>query len=175
MLIGLWAIFSWAPTWAQNISPGTDAQKMRGITIMIMASGGLAGSFSSGWIANAIGLRKTMMMCFAGCFLFTFLEFKLNTAFSTATYLELIALAFFFGISQGALAVYIPQIFPVAIRASATGFCFNIGRLFTGAVVFFIGALVTVLGGYGNAIFIFSFIFLIGFAATFIAKEVKAI
>src|SRR5579863_718514 len=54
MLIGLWAIFSWAPTWAQNISSPSNAQRMRGLTIMIMASGGLAGSFSSGWIANAI-------------------------------------------------------------------------------------------------------------------------
>ncbi|HSZ87537.1 MAG TPA: MFS transporter [Puia sp.] len=171
MLIGLWAIFSWAPTWAQNISSLEDAQKMRGLTIMIMASGGLAGSFSSGWIANAIGLRKTMMMCFAACFLFTFLLFKLNTSFSTVTYAEMILLAFFFGISQGALAVYIPQIFPTAIRASATGFCFNIGRLFTGVVVFFIGALVTMLGGYGNAIFIFSFVFVIGFVTTFISKE----
>src|SRR5579862_56445 len=51
MLIGLWAIFSWAPTWAQNISSPSNAQRMRGLTIMIMASGGLAGSFSSGWIA----------------------------------------------------------------------------------------------------------------------------
>ena len=82
-------------------------------------------------------------------------------------------LAFFFGISQGALAVYIPQLFPTVIRASATGFCFNVGRLFTGTVVFFIGALVVLLGGYGNAIFIFSFVFLIGLTATCFSKEKK--
>jgi len=81
-------------------------------------------------------------------------------------------LAIFFGISQGALAVYIPLLFPAVIRASATGFCFNVGRIFTGTAVFFIGALVTWLGGYGNAIFIFSFIFIIGFTATFLSKDV---
>jgi MFS family permease len=171
MLIGLWAIFSWAPTWAQNISSPADVQQMPGRTIMIMASGGLAGSFASGWIANAIGLRRTMMTCFAACFLFTFLLFKLNSSFSLITYIEMILLAFFFGISQGALAVYIPQIFPTPVRASATGFCFNIGRLFTGVVVFFIGALVTILGGYGNAIFIFSFVFLIGLVTTFFSRS----
>jgi hypothetical protein len=58
------------------------------------------------------------------------------------------------------------------MRASATGFCFNIGRLFTGTVVFFIGALMVLLGGYGNAIFIFSFIFIIGFIATFFSKDI---
>jgi uncharacterized membrane protein len=57
------------------------------------------------------------------------------------------------------------------VRASATGFCFNIGRLFTATVVFFIGALVTFLDGYGNAVFIFSFIFLVGLITTFFSKE----
>jgi MFS family permease len=172
MLIGLWAIFSWAPTWAQSISRPADAQQLRGLTIMILASGGLTGSFFSGWITNAIGLRKTMMMCFAVCFMLTFVLFKLSMSFSAVTMVEMALLAFFFGISQGALAVYIPLLFPVNIRASATGFCFNVGRLFTGTVVFFIGALVILLGGYGNAVFVFSFIFLIGFAATFFSKEI---
>ncbi len=171
MLIGLWAIFSWAPTWIQSIADAAKAQQQRGLTMMILAASGLAGSVVSGWVVNAIGLRRTMMMCFIACFIMTFVVFKLNTSVSIVTFIEMGLLAIFFGISQGALSVYIPQLFPTAVRASATGFCFNIGRLFTATVVFFIGALVTFLGGYGNAIFIFSFIFLIGFAVTFISKD----
>lgn len=173
MLIGLWAIFSWAPTWVQSIAASEDAQKLSGSTMMILAGGGIIGSFFSGWIVNAIGLRKTMLMCFAVCFIMAFIVFKLNTTVTVATFAEMGLLVFFFGISQGALAVYIPALFPTSICASATGFCFNIGRLFTGTVVFFIGALETLLGGYGNAIFIFSFIFIIGFIATWLTKENK--
>jgi MFS family permease len=171
MLIGLWAIFSWAPTWVQSISRDSDVQQQRGMTMMILAGGGIIGSFFSGWIVNAIGLRKTMLMCFAMCFIMTFVVFKLNTTVTTATFTEMAILVFFFGISQGALAVYVPALFPTSICASATGFCFNVGRLFTGTVVFFIGALVSLLGGYGNAVFTFSFIFLIGFIATWLTKE----
>ena len=141
--------------------------------MMILAGAGLTGSFFSGWIANAIGLRKTMLMCFAMCFIMTFVVFKLNASVSLITFIEIGVLAFFFGISQGALQVYIPNLFPVAICASATGFCFNTGRLFTATVVFFIGALVTMLGGYGNSIFIFSFVFIVGFIATLFEKEEK--
>lgn len=173
MLIGLWAIFSWAPTWVQSISTSADVQQQRGATMMILAGGGIVGSFFSGWIVNAIGLRKTMIMCFALCFIMTFVVFKLNTTVTMATFAEMATLMFFFGISQGAFAVYIPGLFPTAICASATGFCFNVGRLFTGTVVFFIGALVTFLGGYGNAVFAFSFIFIIGLIATWLAKEGK--
>jgi len=173
MLIGLWAIFAWAPTWVQSISTSADVQQQRGTTMMVLAGGGIAGSFFSGWIVNAIGLRKTMLMCFAVCFIMTFVVFKLNTTITIATFAEMAILVFFFGISQGALAVYIPSLFPTGICASATGFCFNVGRLFTGTVVFFIGALVSLLGGYGNAVFAFSFIFVIGFIATFISREKK--
>lgn len=171
MLIGLWAVFSWAPTWVQSIADASKAQEQRGLTMMTLAMCGLLGSIVSGWIANAIGLRNTMMMCFAACFIMTFVVFKLNTSVSGITFIEMGILGFFFGISQGALSVYIPNLFPTVVRASATGFCFNIGRLFTATVVFFIGALVSFLGGYGNAVFIFSFVFLAGFITTLFSKE----
>lgn len=172
MLIGLWAIFSWTPTWIQSIAgPGTESQGLGGLAMMDLAICGLLGSVASGWIANAIGLRRTMIMCFAVCFVMTFVVFKLNTVASAATFIQMGVLAFFFGISQGALSVYIPALFPTIVRASATGFCFNAGRVFTGPVVFFIGALVTFLGGYGNAVFIFSFIFLIGLLITFFSRD----
>ncbi len=166
MLIGLWAIFSWAPTWAQGLAVPSGAQQSRGLTLMILALGGLGGSFFSGWIVNAIGLKRTMMLCFSVCFLLSFTIFRLSVSLKMPVYIELAILAFFFGISQGALALYIPLLFPTEVKAAATGFCFNVGRLFTGTVVFFIGALVFWLGGYGHAIFIFSFVFLIGLAAT---------
>ena len=138
MLIGLWAVFSWAPTWVQSITAdASKANNLRGVTMMILATSGLAGSIVSGWIANAIGLRNTMLACFSACFIMTFIVFKLNTSVTTATFIEMGVLAFFFGISQGALSVYVPSLFPTFIRASATGFCFNIGRLFYGNGCFF--------------------------------------
>ncbi len=163
MLIGLWAIFSWLPTWVQSIVTNSDGQIERSRSMMLLGIGGLSGGFASGWISNALGIRKTMLICFAGCFLFSFLLFKGNTSFSTITMVEIALLSFMFGISQGSLSVYIPMLFPVAIRATATGLCFNVGRFFTAAAVFFLGVLVTTFGGYGNSLFAFSLIFLVGF------------
>ena len=171
MLIGLWAVFAWLPSWVQSISTDVDAQHDRGLSMMIMGMGGLTGGFISGWVVNAFGLRKTMITCFVVCFIMTFFLFKLNHVFSVAAYVELIFLALFFGISQGALSVYIPSLFPANVRASATGFCFNVGRLFTGAAVFFVGSLVIFFGGYANAIFIFSFVFVLGLIIILIKPE----
>jgi MFS family permease len=129
---------------------------------MLLGGFGLSGGFFSGWISNRFGTRKAMMWCFAGCFLLSCLLFGLTNSFSKLVYIGIAMLALCFGVSQGLLSVYIPQLFPTSIRATATGFCFNVGRLFTAAAVFFVGTLVTTLGGYGYTILTFSVVFLLG-------------
>jgi predicted MFS family arabinose efflux permease len=141
---------------------------------MLLGAGGLSGGFLSGWFSNALGMRKTMLTCFSSCFILSFLLFKTNTVFGGIVLVEIALLSFLFGISQGLLSVYIPLLFPVSVRATATGFCFNIGRFFTAAAVFFVGALVTKLGGYSNSLFLFSFVFLIGFLILLFSKKITS-
>ena len=171
MLIGLWAIFSWIPTWIQSLITTGDAQKERGLSMMMLGMGGLVGGFLSGWLTNAIGLKRSMLLCFAVCTVLSFLLFKTNSSFSAVIYVEIVILALFFGASQGVLSVYIPSLFPVDIRGTATGFCFNIGRIFTAIAVLFVGILVTDLGGYGNSLFVFSSVFVVGLGVTFFSKN----
>jgi MFS family permease len=171
MLIGLWAIFSWLPTWIQSLIATGDAQKERGLSMMMLGMGGLTGGFLSGWVVNAIGPRRSMLLCFSVCAALSFLLFKTNSTFSPAIYVEIAVLSLFFGVSQGVLSVYIPGLFPVAIRGTATGFCFNTGRLVTATAVLFVGMLVTALGGYGSSLFIFSLVFVVGLVTTFFSKH----
>jgi MFS family permease len=172
MLIGLWAIFSWMPTWIQSLLT-TDAHKERGLSMMCLGMGGLTGGFFSGWLVNLIGLRRSLILSFAVCAVVSFILFKTNSTFSPIIYAEIAVLALFFGASQGILSLYIPLLFPTSIRASATGFCFNIGRLFTGAAVLMVGVLVSALGGYGNSLFIFSLVFIIGLLAVLLIKNIQ--
>ena len=169
MLIGLWAVFSWIPTWIQSLVITEDTQKERGLSMMMLGMGGLTGGFLSGWLTNAIGPRRSMLLCFSVCSILAFMLFKTNSSFSGAIYVEIVVMALFFGASQGVLSVYIPALFPVTIRGTATGFCFNIGRIVTATAVLFVGVLVTALGGYSNSLLIFSSVFVIGFIATLLS------
>ncbi|MCF0058959.1 MFS transporter [Dyadobacter sp. CY356] len=172
VLIGLWGIFSWLPTWVQSLlAVGQDGQKERGLTMVLLGMGGITGGVLSGFLVKNLGSRKTLMITFAGCIMVCCLLFITNHTFSKIVYLETALLALFFGISQGSLSSYIPELFPVIIRATATGFCFNIGRFFTATAVFFIGALVTVLGGFGNALLVFSIPFLIAFITAWLSRD----
>ena len=170
MLIGLWAVFSWLPTWVESLLPNSDSQSERGISMMIMGSCGIAGGFLSGLVVKGLGLYRTMVLCYTACFILAMLLFMGNTVFSQVIYFQLALLAVFFGISQGSLGLFIPLLFPVALRASATGLCFNFGRFVTATAVFFVGALAVVFNGYGNAISFFSGVFLIGLITLILLK-----
>ena len=171
VLIGLWGIFSWLPTWAQSLlASGQDGQKERGLLMILLGIGGITGGVFSGILMNRFGKKNTLLSTFATCVVMCGLLFITNRTFSNIIYIETAMLAFCFGISQGALSSYIPELFPFAVRGTATGFCFNVGRFFTATAVFFIGSLVTVLGGFGNALLVFSLPFLIALFVTFRSK-----
>lgn len=174
VLIGLWGLFSWLPTWVQSLLPaGQNGQQERGITMMLLGIGGIVGGIISGFLIKALGVRKTLIITFSGLIVSCFILFLTNTIFDQIVYLEMAVLSLFFGISQGALSSFIPQLFPANIRATASGFCFNVGRFFTATAVFFIGALVSALGGFSQALLTFSIAFLVALAATFFNKELK--
>jgi MFS family permease len=173
MLIGIWAFLSWVPTWIQELMPGQDTQQERGISMMLLGGGGLIGGFFSGWLLNRIGARKSLLIFFIVSILLSFLLFRTNHEMSTMLYIEILVIALVFGASQGVLSVYIPNLFPVTIRGTATGICFNTGRLCTAAAVLFVGVLVDDLGGYGNSLMIFSLVFVIGLIITYYSRTNK--
>lgn len=174
VLIGLWGIFSWIPTWVQSLLPeGQNGQQERGVTMMLLGSGGIVGGILSGFLIKQIGVRKTLIITFLGCATLSLILFLTNQQFSPIVYVEMACLSLFFGISQGTLSSYIPLLFPIAIRATATGVCFNIGRFFTATSVFFVGAMVVFFGGLSNALLTFSVAFLVALAGAFLSKENK--
>jgi MFS family permease len=173
MLIGLWAIFLWLPSWIQSMSNNTNVNKDTGTSMMLLGAGGLIGGFYSGWLMNFLGTKKSLLLCFFVCSIFSFILFFTNSTVSNILFIEIGLLAFFFGASQGILSAYIPQLFPTNIKASAIGFCFNAGRLLTAFAVLFVGLLVNTFGGYGNTLLIFSNIFLIGLVIVYFSKYEK--
>src|SRR5690606_35013123 len=118
--------------WVQEVLPeGADGGIERGTVMMLLGAGGILGGVLSGFFIRIIGDTRTLMVSFCGCVLACGILFLTNPVFSALVYFETAFLSLFFGISQGALSSFIPGLFPSNIRGSCTGFCFNIGRLFT--------------------------------------------
>lgn len=169
VLVGLWGTFSWIPSWVQTLlTDGSSGNQERGFTMMLLGTGGILGGMLSGVLLNTLGTRRTLLLTFAGCTGGCALLFLTNHTFSPVIYAETAFLALFFGISQGALSSIIPALFPVHIRAAASGISFNVGRFFTATAVFFVGTLVALLGGLGNALLVFSAAFLLAFLLVYL-------
>jgi len=172
VLVGLWAIFSWMPTWVDSLmGGGEEAGEMRGITMMVLGMGGMAGTGVSGFLVNKLGVRRTLLSNFIGTLAMCALLFLSNHSFSSLVLAETAVLSLFFGINQGALSVYVTELFPTEVRATGTGICFNIGRIFTTSAVFFVGSLVAALGGYANAMLLFSGAFIVAWLVLFFDKN----
>jgi predicted MFS family arabinose efflux permease len=172
VLIGLWGIFSWMPTWIQSIAVDEPSgQQARSLNMMIFGCGGILGSFLSGYLIRKLGILYTLTFTFGGCLLMSFILFLTNTEISPTLLMETAILSILFGISQGSLSTYIPSLFDTHIRATASGFCFNISRFVTGIAVFFVGNLAMYFGGLGNSLLVFSTPFGIALLITVFSYE----
>jgi MFS family permease len=173
MLIGLWALFSWMPTWAEELVPLAEANKTRGIILMCLALGGIVGAFSSGFLANIVGRKPVIQFAFLGLSVLSILVFYFIKNYTLASIIATCGMGICIGLGQGTLSSFIPEMFPTKIRAGATGLSFNLGRIITGVCVFFVGVLVPFFGGYGNSILAFSVLFIVGLFLMFFVKDTK--
>lgn len=175
MLIGIWASFAWLPTWVQQlIGPETgEGQVQRGQSVMFLGMGGVVGGVFSGVLSNWFGAKQVQQVCFLICFILSYWLFEVNITYNWQVPVGITLLGLTFGVSQGVLHNYIPELFPAAVRSTATGLSFHGGRIFTAISVFFVGAFVVWFGGYGHAIFAFSSVYLLGMVALFFVQKTK--
>ncbi|MFN4908820.1 MAG: MFS transporter [Bacteroidota bacterium] len=165
MLITLWAAFSWLPTWASDLFPGTDGGAgVRGSTMMALGGGGIIGSLLVAPVVHWMGRVRGILTCYIGVVIGSLYLYG-ATPSSASTFVATIgAMSFFFGMSQALMSFYVPELFSAVGRATATGLCLNIGRFVTALAVLQIGLIADALGGFQQALLITSSVLLIGIA-----------
>lgn len=171
MLVGLWAVFAWMPTWVNSMSDPSSAQQNRALTNIMLGAGSVAGGLFSGLLSDRLGRRTASAIAYLGCMGMTVLIFQSGQQPGVFLFACTFLISMFIGINQGVLSAYIPELFPTRLRGSATGVSMNAGRLLTAVTVFFVGVLVTTLGGYENAISVFALAYAVGLLALVWARE----
>jgi MFS family permease len=175
MLVGLWAVFVWGPTWVGTLGDIKDAQGHRALTNVMLGLGSMLGGIISGPLNNAVGRRKAAMLGYVGCIVLSLATFVPTHQPGAVLFGLILVLSICIGINQGVLSTYIPELFPTLIRAAAAGLCFNVGRIITTVTVFFVGLLIPLLGGYNNAILTFALAYVVGLLTLHAARETRGI
>ena len=177
MLVGLWAVFAWMPTWVHHMSDPianpSVARTNRAIVNILLGAGSVVGGLFSGLLAERFGRRFASAIAYVGCIGSTILIFHTGQVPGTELFCLTFLLTLFIGINQGVLSGYIPELFPTRLRGSATGISMNAGRLITAGTVFFVGLLVNAFGGYENAISVFAIAYVVGLISLVWARETK--
>lgn len=174
LLIGYWASLSWIPLWVQDLVQGRQGSGgEKGVAVIYEGIAAVLGCSLAGFFSDWMGRKATIIFSYTGCLIASALLFLTNPVFSPVIYWETALLGFFIGMAQAIMYVYLPELFPTLVRASATGFCLNVGRFVTAVTVLFVGAVVNALGGYGMAAFAFSLFYLVSIVAAFFGVETR--
>lgn len=173
LLVGYWASVSWIPTWIHELMHGSSQGTEKNFATMLHGVAAIVGCFVAGWLANRHGRLRVIMIASLGAYVASAIMFLWVQEFSAIVYVLYAALGMFIGMFQAILYIYLPELFPMAIRGSAVGFCLNCGRIVTVVAVLFLGMLVSLFGGYALALFAFSCLYLLGCFAAITGTETR--
>ncbi|HEY6867261.1 MAG TPA: MFS transporter [Candidatus Eisenbacteria bacterium] len=176
-VFGLWGATNWTPTLVRALPDvrSLDAARQTvdvSVATMMLNAGALIGYLSFGPLADRLGRRATFAIMCAGSLVMLPVTFLTPAAY-TRVLLLLPVLGFFNnGIFSG-FPIYLPELYPTRIRATGTGFCFNIGRVLASAGPFVTGLLVVSLGSFGRAASVVALIYVVGLLILPFAPETR--
>lgn len=146
-LFGWWGLNLWVPAYL-NLPPdrggiGLSSSAMSWFVIA-MQVGMWCGYISFGYIADAIGRKRTYVMFVATASVLLPLYGVLR---APAALLVLGPLVAFFGTGYySGFGAVIAELYPTSVRATAAGVCYNVGRIASAAAPFVVGSMAAAQG-----------------------------
>jgi MFS transporter, SHS family, sialic acid transporter len=142
-LIGAWAGSKWMIPWADHVAGAAGEPGYKAATQGWWAVGATIGSFLGAPLAAWVGRRLSYLLMSVGATALTWAMFRL-TAPLEPTFLPIVfAQGLVATLYFGWLPLYLPELFPVRVRASGAGLSMNIGRFATAGGVLAAGWLFT--------------------------------
>jgi MFS family permease len=134
-LLAIWTSQIWLPTiqgqlLARQGITGPAAAPFIGHGMMLWGLGGIIGYAMFGFIADAVGRRPTIIFYNVGTIVVGLYMYLWVDTYDLYPYLLPVFGYFVFGVFSGH-AVYLPELFPTHVRATAVSFCNGSGRVIT--------------------------------------------
>jgi MFS family permease len=126
------------------------------------------GNFFAGWLARLWGYRRALATMFLGFFLAMFGTFCTPRTHESLLY-WIPWVGFFSGVF-GLFTMCLPPLFPVLLRTTGAGFCYNIGRIVAAFGTVFFGLFAQV-GNFRLALLYASFLFIPALAVVWLLPD----
>jgi len=173
-MVGAWAASKWMIPWADKVAGPAQAE-YKAATQGWWAVGAALGSLVGAQLAGWLGRRRSYLWISIGATALTVGMFQatapLQAGFHAVVFAQGLVATLFFGW----LALYLPDLFPLHVRATGAGLAYNAGRFATAFGVFAAGLLFTALGGdYPRVGAICASLYALGIVAAVLIREVPA-
>jgi MFS family permease len=150
-LLAIWTSQIWLPTIQTQLLQkvgitGAASAPYVGHGMMLWGVGGIVGYGTFGFIADAIGRRPAVIFYNVGTIISGLYLFLGVDSWDLYPYLLPVFGYFVFGVFSGH-AVYLPELFPTQVRATAVSFCNGTGRVITSFGPLIAGLVTPLLGG----------------------------
>jgi MFS family permease len=173
--LGFWAVSTWIPAYVETLARAAGAASpaqwgtRAGLAYTV---GAIVGYLAAGFLADALGRRPLLAIFFLGSLATTPL---LYLGVSTpAAAVAAAGLNGIFTLGQFAwMAIYPPELFPTAVRATAVSLVFNTARFVSALGPVVAGLLITRLGGFGTTALVLSVGYLFALAVVPLVPETK--
>jgi MFS family permease len=170
-LIGTWASVQWIPLWVDSMGTGDATHKA---TAHIVSSiGAVVGSLFAPMLVGRFSRRWGYFTLCACSLVICGYLFRTQSAYTGhfvfTVFLAGTATAAFYGF----FPLYLPELFPTAVRATGQGLCYNAGRLIAAVGALTGGQLVAHYGGYAQMGAVITLVYLMGMIAIWFAPETK--
>jgi MFS family permease len=172
-LFAWWGFYLWLPTYlTQSAAQGGVGLELGSSSafILVMQAGMWFGYITFGFVSDHVGRKKTYVtyLLVAAVLLFVYVSVREPMVLLVlGPFVAFFATGYFSGF--GAVTA---EIYPTAIRASAQGFTYNMGRIVSAAAPWLVGSLAQT-NGFGAALSVSSAAFLLAALAWFWIPETR--
>jgi len=172
-LLGAWASSKWMLPWA-DAAAGPANPGYKAVTLLCWSTGATAGGLLGGYVGQLLGRRMSYSLislgaCGMNLLIYTQLK-PLTPPFLPAVFVQGAISTLFFGW----LPLYLPEIFPVRVRATGVGISYNSGRFLTAGAVMAAGLLIRLFSGdYARVGAITGLVYALGVLVVWFAPETK--
>lgn len=176
LTISYWGVTTFIPSYVGSVASGVGlpAQRWVGLAGLVLNIGGLIGFFTFGFVADRFGRKPTTFVYYLMSLILTPIVYLLIKDIHFLLPVFAIYGFFISGIFSWT-GIWLPELFPTRMRATAAGFIFNVPRLISFIAPLIAGSLIVSLGGYGKAASIIGLFYIFGLLATPFLPETKGV
>ena len=172
-LIGTWGSVQWLPLWADQMA-GPAMPKAKAYTQFLSAMGSVVGCLVGAWLGGLLGRRPAYFLLCLGSLLTCAWLFRGIDSYGGAVLTLTFVVGAITAAFYGWMPLYLPEIFPTRVRATAQGLSFNAGRILAAVGALQMGSLMqTFHGSYAQAGAVISLVYVFGLVIIWFAPETR--